>query len=265
MHQGGWKFREVRERLNLTYREVEEATRQIANAKLDPEYVVTISRLSEIENNNVLPTIYRLYSLCVVYRANFLDALRWYGVDLQGFQEATRLFSLEKTHLVPEVVDGGQDIELPIRLDPGFSLRQTSYLSRMIQGWGTVPLAMLRQLDVRNYRYGYIGLDDWTMHPLVTPGAMVQIDTERRKIESGGWRNEFERPIYFLETRHSYVCSWVMPLAPGQLLLQPYPLSPCKAVVTRVPDDASIVGQVTGVAMQLTALAGKARGSSTLR
>jgi transcriptional regulator with XRE-family HTH domain len=265
MDHAGWKFREARERLNLTYRDIEEATRQIASAKLNPEYVVTISRLSDIENNDVLPTVYRMYSLCVVYRLNYVDVLRWYGVDLSNYHDDMHLFSLEKTHLIADA-DVGQDVQLPIRLDPGFNLRQTSYLSRMIQGWGTVPVAMLRQLDVRNYRYGYIGMDDWVMYPLVTPGAMVQIDTDRRKIETSGWNNEFERPIYFLETRHSYVCSWVTPMGAGQLLLQPYPLSPCKATITRVPAEANVVGLVTGVAMQLTVgMTAKARESSALR
>ncbi len=260
MHNAGWKFREVRERLNLTYRDIEEATQTIANGKLNPEYLVNISRLFEIENKNLVPTLYRVYSLCVVYRLNFMEVLRWYGLDLHVLQQEIELFSRDKTHLVTESPDTGRQIDLPIRLDPGLNVRQTSYLSRMIETWGTVPLAMLRQLDLRNYRYGHIGLDDWMMYPLITPGALVQIDTERQEVEGRGWRNEFERPIYFLETHAGYVCCWIMPLEEDQLLLQPYSLSPCKATVKVVPHQAEIVGQVTGVAMRLTgAPRGKAR------
>lgn len=266
MENSGWKFREARERLNLTYRDVQEATLRIASAKLNPEYFIAISRLSEIENNNVLPTIYRIYSLCVVYRVGFAEALTWYGVDLREFQQDTGTFSLTKTHLLPAEADDRQEIDLPVRLDPGFSLAKTSYLSRMIQGWGTLPLGLLRRLEQRNYRYGYIGLDDWMMFPLITPGAFVQIDAERRKVETEGWQNEFERPIYFIETRQAYICSWVMLLKPGQLLLQPYSLSPCQAHIKLLPEEAEIVGRVAGLAMQLAgAQTGKARVASVPR
>jgi transcriptional regulator with XRE-family HTH domain len=266
MHNAGWKFREIRERLNLTYRDIEEATRLLANAKLNAEYTVTISRLSEIENNNVVPSIYRLYTLSVVYRLNFADVLRWYGVDLQSLQKDSRLFSADKTHIVPESADERVEIQLPVRLDPGFNLQKTSYLSRLIQAWGTAPLALLRQLDTRSYRYGYIGLDDWTMYPLVMPGALVQIDPERRKIDNQGWKNEFERPIYFLETRDSYYCSWLATMGRGELLIQPYSLSPCKAAVLTTPGEACIVGQVTGTAMRLASgQAGRAPATTDRR
>jgi hypothetical protein len=176
------------------------------------------------------------------------------------------LFARDKTHLVPGAADERQLIDLPIRLDPGFNLQNTSYLSRMIQAWGTAPLALLRQIDTRNFRYGYIGLDDWMMYPLIAPGALVQIDPECRKVVIQGWHNEFERPIYFLETRERYICSWLTPLNRGELLVQPYPLSPCKASVVALPADATVIGQVTGVAMQLAgAPARKALATATPR
>jgi len=263
MEDPGWKFRQARERLNLTYRDVQEATLRIANVKLNHHYFLPISRLAEIENNSVVPTIYRLYSLCVIYRVGFLEALGWYRVDLREFQQDTGTYSLTKTHLLPAEVDERQEVDLPIRLDPGFNLKETSYLSRMIQGWGRLPLGLLRRLETRDYRYGYIGLDDWMMFPLITPGAFVQIDTEQRKLETEGWRNEFERPVYFIETRAAFICSWVMLLKPGHLLLQPYSLSPCRAEIKLVPGEAEIVGRVTGLAMQLAgAQAGKVRVAS---
>ncbi len=264
MHSAGWKFREIRERLALTYREIEDATLKIANAKLNPEYVVTISRLSEIENNNVLPTVYRLYSLCVVYGLNLHEALRWYGVDLQSFRKDSEAFAARRTQLLGDGLYDHQLVEMPMRLDPGFNPQETSYLSRMIQSWGTTPLALLSRLDLRTHRYGYVGTDDWMMYPLITPGALVQINIERRRVEAEGWRNEFERPIYFVETRDAYFCCWLMLLEPGQLLLQPHSLSPCRAALKAVPEEAQIVGQVSGVAMRLaTGPAGKVRAPST--
>lgn len=259
MNSPGWKLRQVRERLNLTYRDVEEATSAISAAKMNTEYQLAVSRLADIENKGLVPNVYRLYSLCVTYRLNFVETLRWYGIDLRECEKDSQLYAISKTHMLPDAADDTQEIRLPVRLDPGLNLRQTNYLSRMIQSWGSVPLCLLRQLDVRHHRYGRIGHDDWMMYPLITPGALVQIDTQRRRIEPTAWRNDFERPVYFVETREGYVCSWVMALDEGQLLLQPYSLSPCKASVKAMPDEAEIVGQVIGVAMKL----GLANGDKT--
>lgn len=251
MHGAGWKLRQVRERLNLTYRDIEEATGVLASARLNPEFLVPISRLFEIENKDVVPSMYRIYSLCVAYRLDIFEVLRWYGLDLREFDKDTELVTVDRTHLLAEPPDDSGDVRFPIRLDPGINLNQTTYLSRMIQAWGAMPLSLLRRLDTSNYRYARIGFNDWMMYPLITPGALVQIDPQRRKLEFGGWRNEFERPIYFVETREGYVCSWVMPTNGGCVLLQPYTLSPCRASVKSVPADAEVIGQVTGVAMRL--------------
>ncbi len=104
------------------------------------------------------------------------------------------------------------------------------------------------------------------MYPLVMPGALVQIDPERRRIESGTWHNEFERPVYFVELRNGYACSWISPMERGEVVLQPHPLSPCRATVIAIPRDGTVIGQVVGAAMHLAgAPAEKARATEVLR
>jgi len=44
----------VRERLNLRFRDVEEASTRIANVHSSDEYIVTLSRLADIENKGVM-------------------------------------------------------------------------------------------------------------------------------------------------------------------------------------------------------------------
>ena len=44
--------------------------------------VVGLSRLSEIENKGTIPTFYRLYSLCAIYRMDLLEVLEWYGINI---------------------------------------------------------------------------------------------------------------------------------------------------------------------------------------
>ena len=73
MEEAGQKLRRARERLNLRYRDVEEASLRIAERRKNPEFVIALSRLADIENKGTLPTLYRLYSLCAIYR---LDLVR---------------------------------------------------------------------------------------------------------------------------------------------------------------------------------------------
>jgi hypothetical protein len=88
------------------------------------------------------------------------------------------------------------------------------------------------------------------MYPLLRPGALVVIDDSRRKIVAGGWRHEFERPIYFLERRDGYVCGWCS-LVGGRLVLQPHPASMCLPSVYAYPSEIEVIGQVVAVAMFL--------------
>ena len=255
MHSAGFKLRKARLRIGLTYRDVEHASGVIAGAKLNPEFSISISRLAEVENRGALPTIYRIYSLSVIYRLTYTEILGWYGLDLSEMMADQEKFQPErvcrKTHLLGVSTDDGQQVTIPVRLDPGLNLRNTSYLTRMIEAWGKVPLTMLDRLNLQDYRYGYVGLEDWMMYPLIPPGSLLQIDVQRRGVESGAWRNEFERPVYFIEHHSGYACSWCSRVE-RSLVLQPHPLSPCAPQVFAYPQEAGIVGQVVGVAKQLS-------------
>ena len=88
------------------------------------------------------------------------------------------------------------------------------------------------------------------MHPIISPGAVVVIDETRRRIATSGWTSEFDRPIYFIELRDSYACSWVE-LRGSELTLIPHPLSGTAIRQFPHPQEAEIIGQVTGVAMRL--------------
>src|SRR5262249_42857346 len=128
----------------------------------------------------------------------------------------------------------------------------TTYLSRMIQRWGKLPLMLLDRLNLQEFRYAYIGSEDHMMDPLLQPGALVMIDDTKRKVATAGWHNEFERPIYFLEHREGYVCSWCnLNDDATQLILHPHPSSPCSPEVFLYPDEIDVIGQVVGVAMRL--------------
>jgi transcriptional regulator with XRE-family HTH domain len=250
MEEAGQKLRRARERLNLRYRDVEEASLRIAERMQNPEFAVALSRLADIENKGTLPTIYRLYSLCAIYRLDLFEVLRWYGVDFAGLPTDLLNVKVESTHLVGFTPPGHLRVEMPADPDPGIDPRRTTYLSHLIRRWGKLPLALLDGLDLKHHRYGFIGADDWFMYPLLPPGSLVLVDETRTKIASGGWASEFERPVYFFEHRGGYACAWCH-LAENQLVLQPHPASMCTAQVFHYPSEIDVIGQVVGVAMRL--------------
>ena len=250
MEEAGQKLKRARERLNLRYRDVEEASNQIAARHNNDEFVIALSRLSDIENKGTVPTIYRLYSLCTIYRLDVNEVLDWYGVNVATLAADAASIQMQRTHLIGFGANGYGDTQMPLALDPGIDLRRTTFLSRMIQRWGKLPLTLLNSLDMKNYRYAFIGSEDWTMYPLIPPSSLILIDDTHRKVINTGWGNEFERPIYFFEHRKGFACGWCT-LQESQLVLQPHPASMCYPEVYSYPMDIDVLGQVVGVAMRL--------------
>ena len=250
MGEAGQKLKRIRERLRLKYRDIEEASLKIAAARQNNEFAVALSRLADIENKGTMPSIYRLYSLCAIYRLDLDEVLSWYGVQVDQLPSDANLIELSHTHLVGFSTRDQSEVQAPVALDPGIDLSQTEFLSRMIQRWGTLPLTLLKRVDLRNFLYGLIGTEDWFMYPMIPPGSLVVIDDSRRRIASAGWTNEFDRPVYFLEHRTGYACAWCN-LCGGRLLLQPHPASQCEPRIYEYPDEIEVIGQVTEVAMSL--------------
>jgi len=249
--RAGLKLRQMRERLNLTLRAVEEASLEIADAERNAEFVVSTGRLNQIENDGSLPSIYKLYSLAVIYQMSLEEVLTLYGINVGKMEEYRLKPPRPRTHpLSVELGDPERLVRFPVRFDPGFRAEKSVFLSRIVEEWGEIPAGLLSRLDLKKYRYGYIGLEDRMMYPLLRPGSVVQIDESRRRVVNQGWLTEFGRPIYFLELRYSYECCWCHHRG-RELTLIPHPLSPCAPRTIRIPDEGEVLGQVVGVAMRI--------------
>jgi transcriptional regulator with XRE-family HTH domain len=248
MDRTGEKLRKIRERLKLTYRDVEQASQQLAQHRGSTDFHIPLSRLADIENRGKVPSPFRLYTLCVVYRLDFQEVLRWYGMPVEQLATDTLRVGLAETHSLPSRPSGIVTVPYP----PGteVDLNKTTFLSHLIRQWGKVPLSFLNGIDLKQHRYGFVGLEDWSMFPILRPGSLVLIDDSRRKVARGGWTSEFDRPIYFLEHRDGFACGWCA-LQGGQLLIQPHPASEKQPSSYRFPEEIEVVGQIVGVAMLL--------------
>src|SRR5690349_15295071 len=189
MYSGGQNLRALREQLGLTMRDVESASARIAQKHGNDEYAIPPSRLSDVETKGVVPSIYRLYALAVIYRRDIRELLSWYGIDLNRIAADMELTLPPRSHF-SNALSGMSSVQIPVRLDPSFDLKKTVNFGRMIEQWGLVPLAYLAQFTNHHFTYGYIGSEDLTMYPILPPGSFVQVDESKNKVMDGGWRSE---------------------------------------------------------------------------
>lgn len=248
----GEQLKAIRLRLGITTREVEEQSRKISESEANDEFYVSNAWLSQIENTqSSVPSVFKLYSLAIIYRVKFSALLNLLGVDLDRLSRYQLDTNLEKTHLASvEIYDNQRAVTFPVHFDRSFSVDKTSLLSRMVEVWGEIPIALIQHLDIRHGQYGYIGLKDFTLYPLLRPGSFVQIDQRLNRVQPFQWRTEYDRPIYFVELRDGYACSWCE-LHDNQLTLIPHPLSPCRIRQYEYSTEAEVIGRVTAVAMRI--------------
>ncbi len=63
----GQRLREIREKLGLTLRDVETQSRRIAETRQSIDYLFSAGRLSQVENSNSTPSLYKLATLSEIY------------------------------------------------------------------------------------------------------------------------------------------------------------------------------------------------------
>lgn len=189
--------------------------------------------------------------MSVIYYQSFTGLLSFFGLQIGDLNRDRASIGVPKTHLLSNASDlDAQKVSVPVEFKPEFELESTNLLARVVEKWDEVPVGLLQHLDLRKSIYGYIGLEDYTLYPLIRPGSLVQIDANQTKISDVRWQTEFERPIYFTELRDGYVCSWCE-VDRGQLIVIPHPHSRQEVRRFDYPAQAEIVGRVTGVAMRI--------------
>jgi transcriptional regulator with XRE-family HTH domain len=264
MSSAGERLKEIRVRLGITTRDVAELSQRIADEEKNEEFNISYAWLTQIENSDSVPGIHKLYTLSIIYHLHLGELLLLFGLDVRKISKQQMALTLPNTHLTSaEVFDDSKAVTFPVRFDRGFNIGRTNLVSRMVEIWGQVPIALIQHLDLKHGLYGYIGLDDLTLYPLLRPGSFVQIDSAVRKVQPTKCRTEYDRPIYFIELRDGYACSWCEQSG-NHLILVPHPMSPCSIRSFHNGGEAEIVGQVTGVAMRIVDL-GERRTSGSAR
>ena len=233
----GQMLKSLRNRRNITVREVEQASRRIAGIKGDKRFCISNGWLAQLENGDSEPSIWKLFSLSIIYHANLIDLLLLYNIDVNQKEKYESLAEPYLTQLILQNDNGHAPSEISSSRD---QLTTSINASQPADG----------EDSSGHIIYGHVGLGDFTMYPMIRPGALVRIDTSQKKLVTNAWRNEYERPIYFIELRGGYACGWCE-LQGNQLLIIPHHSSPQTVRRFTYPREAEIVGRVVGYEHQL--------------
>jgi hypothetical protein len=247
----GRRLKAWREKLGLSTRAVQAMSRQIATQHQNEEFFLSHNWVTDIERGRFRPGMFRMAAISVIYRRNYTEVAALYGLQMGDLRRDMASIHLPKTHLLESLGEPETAaVSLPVEFKPDFRFERTNLLARAVEKWEAVPLGLLQHLDLRTSMYGYIGLEDFTLYPLIRPGSLVQIDSAQRKISPAPWKTDFDRPIYFTELRDGYVCSWCE-IDRGRLMVIPHAHAHQDVRVFDYPSQAEIVGRVTGVAMRI--------------
>lgn len=246
----GAKLKRLRESLGITVRYVEEQTERMALSKNNPDFAVSKAWLADIENGVHVPSIYKMYSLSTIYGCSWVYLNSLFDLQLSDLAKDQAIFGVPKTRLLPKPEEEQAPVTLPLRFRQEQTLAETNLLAKIAVVWGDIPVSLVRLLSPNELLYGFVGLEDDALSPLIRPGSFVQIDVNQTKVLEGPWATEEDRPVYFVEFRDGYACSWCE-LRGRELRLIPHPKSGREIRRFEYPREADIIGQVTAVAMRI--------------
>ena len=252
--RAGAKLRRIRERLGLSARDVERLSMELAVERHNPYLSFSRTWITDVETGRFVPGSFKMASLAELYGLDLAEIHELYGMSRDITKERPA-YRPPTTQLLRPKKESPENETTSDDLPSDLQIEETNLLTGIVDIWGSVPVPLLRRLGLQQSLYGYIGTEAKNMAPLLPPGSFVQIDTKQNRIRKGPFKkssseSHFARPIYFLDIRSGYVCSWCE-LKDGMLTLIPHPDSGEQTRSYRYPDDVSIVGRVTTVTMSI--------------
>lgn len=225
----GQQLRSLREQRRLRVRDVEEASRRIAEAKGDEKCRLSNGWLVQLEKCDSAPNLHHLFVLCATYGIDVFEFLRFYGINVEELPEYEAIANPQRTQLLSPT---GSTLD--------FTAPRTTKLALDLAAKLPLKFPFERADGHSTIRYAQLGADEVTMAPLIKPGSIVVVDTAQKRVETGPWKDEFQRPIYLVELRDRLTCGWCERRA-NKLLIIAYRSSSFQEFR---PQDAEIVGRV---------------------
>ena len=234
----GTQLRTARNRWGLSLREVAARSGLLAEERGNPAYRISASWLDRVERENRELSATKLVVLAYIFDLTTNQMLSFFP---GGNGPPAQLEHISIPNSIP--------------------LPQQGPLEQLAELWvpdklitdrppeKTMLLPPDQTLMPAHYRRGVVGRRDRTMEPMILPGAIVLIDTQRRAIAARKeWTNEYNRPVYFLLARDGYTYGFCDLDTEAQwLTLVPHALSFEANKRWRYRKDVEVIGTVSGV------------------
>jgi transcriptional regulator with XRE-family HTH domain len=238
----GQRLRKIRLQWKLSLREVEERSVLCARKWGDPAFRISASWLDRVERGEHELAVNKLLALA----------------DIYSIPPQQLLASLHPGNTPPALLDQPSSPNATILLTGGPLEERAQCLLPGTPGLGHLPaettlFPIEEGPSLSHYKRSVIGKRDRTLEPMIPAGSIVQVDTRERTVSPRKvWKNEFERPIYFLATPDGYVCGWCeLDRNEKWLTLIPHPMSPVSSQRWKYRKEVEILGRVVAVSMRL--------------
>ncbi len=241
MNQIGSRLRAVRLKWGLTLREVEERSIVIAQEWGNPSYRISASWLNRVEREGRGLSVVKLIVLAVVYSIPPEQLLAYCPPATDDSSSRNPPLGPNTTLLLTK---GPLEEHARLWLPDSIAAEPVPDDTTLLPHEDRLP---------SHYRRGIIGRWDKTLDPMIRPGSIVLINTQRRAIaHRREWTNEFDRPIYFLFTHAGYICGWCeLDKNAEWLTLVPHSLSYAAAQRWRYRKEVEVIGRVGVVLLRL--------------
>jgi transcriptional regulator with XRE-family HTH domain len=236
----GGRLRAIRQRWQLSLREVEERSIRFAQERGSQSHQVSASWLVRLEREEHELTVSKLVSLANIYNIPAEELL--HSICPETPQPILRQLSTPNATML--LAEG------PLEEQAKYLIPDAPFVEPPDE---TQLLPLGGDLLQTPYRRGIIGKRDRTLEPMIPPGSIVHFDSQQRAIAlRKDWTHEFKRPIYFLMTREGYVCGWCeLDKNSEWLTLVPHPLSPASSRRWKYRTEIESLGRVVVVAIRL--------------
>ena len=241
MKDVGARLRAVRKKWGLTLREVEERSVSLAEKWGKDSFRISASWLDRVEREGRGLSFPKFIVLAVIYSISPEQLLTFCPSAVSESQSSEYPSSPNTTLLL---TDGPLEDHARRWLPESVAVDPVPEDTTLLSPESHLP---------SHYRRGIIGRSDKTLDPMIRPGSIVLINTQRRAIaHRREWNNEFDRPIYFLLTRSGYICGWCdLDEDSKWLTLAPHPLSYVTPQRWRYRKEVEVIGRVAAVLLRL--------------
>jgi hypothetical protein len=242
----GETLRAVRIQWGLSLRDVKKRSLSLANEWGSRSYEVSGSWLCKMERGNFEISVPKLISLATIYSRPPEELLRQCFPALSVSLGRHQLPGPNSTVLV----GGGGPLD-----DEAQHLLPNGFTSQPIPE-ATMLLPLEANTASTPIRRAIVGLRDRALYPMIRPGSVLKIDIQKRAIASRKeWTNEFDRPIYLLQTHKGLVSGWCELDREGLwLTLITHNLSREASQRWRYRKEVEVIGRAVAVAIRLTPL-----------